>query len=77
MNREIVVLIDRQNTKILLDAVKITATKICLQSGVSISVVKTLVNRGYTSRLTLWLEIRDFWDFLGFRGHSQIDFKFK
>ena len=27
----------------------------CLQSGVSISVVKTLVNGGYTSRLTLWL----------------------
>ena len=30
-------------------------TENCLQSGVSISVVKTLVNGGYTSRLTLWL----------------------
>ena len=47
MNRQIVVLIDRQNTGILLDAVKRPATRICLQSGVSISVVKTLVNGGY------------------------------
>ena len=29
----------------------------CLQSGVSISVVKTLVNGGYTSRLTLRLPL--------------------
>ena len=55
MNRQIVVLIDRQNTGILLDAVKRPATRICFQSGVSISVVKTLVNGGYTSRLTLRL----------------------
>ena len=55
MNRQIVVLIDRPNTGILLDAVKRPATRICLQSGVSISVVKTLVNGGYTSRLTLRL----------------------
>ena len=55
MNREIVVLIDRQNTEILLDAVERAAPKICLRSGVCISVVKTLVNGGYTSRLTLRL----------------------
>ena len=54
MNREIVVLIDRQNTEILLDAIKITATRL-FATGVSIRVVKTLVNGGYTSRLTLWL----------------------
>ena len=39
--RQIVVLIDRKNTRIWLDAVKRAATKICLQSGVCISVVKT------------------------------------
>ena len=58
MNREIVVLIDRQNTEILLDAVKRAAATICLRSGVCIRVVKTLVNGGYTSRLTLRLQVQ-------------------